>query len=212
MYMGEFDWIERDRGILTKRDRRFLKGELDEELTDNQKYQKRYQIRKRIRNSMFDFHILYSALSPRDINMLWEETDDWIYRAQRQRRRGDDSPYPRVPLLAHCWRDLIALFTYAQITTGTREAENLVQWIIEEGINKAVRRHTFDNYDMYREVDSALDWGMGPVHNLLDYLEHIGEQTPEDPDEAEEYLLELVRAGYLQRNHVSYIHEHYVDD
>jgi hypothetical protein len=210
--MDDFDWVDRDRGILTKRDRRYLRGDLGEELSDNQEYQKRYQIRQRIRNAMFDFHILYRSLSRRDVSMLWEETDDWIYRSQSQRQKGDAPPYPEMPPLAWCWRDWIALFVYAQIITGVPEAERLVQWAIEEGVNKAVRRHTLESYNKYREVDATLDWGTGDAYNLLDYLQHIGQQIPDDPAEAEEHLLDLQRNEYLQSQHTTYLYKNFVDD
>lgn len=125
--MSKFDWVDRDRGILTKRDRRFLRGDLSEELTDNEVYQKRYQIRQRFRNAMYDFHILYKALPSQDVNLLWDEIDEWIYLSEQARQRGDESQYPQIPLLARCWRDLIALFTYSQIITGVPEAESLVE-------------------------------------------------------------------------------------
>jgi hypothetical protein len=208
--MGDFDWIDRDRGILTKRDRKFLQGDLDKELNDNQQYQKRYQIRQRVRNAMFDFQILYSALSRRDISMLWDGTDDWIYRSQAQRQRGEAPPYPEIPLLGRCWRDWIALFVYAQIVTGIPEAESLVQWAIEEGVNKAVRRCTLENYNMYQEVDSTLDWGIGESYELMDYLQSVKKQIPEDPDEAEEYLLNLQRDEFLMSNHVTYLYRTHV--
>lgn len=210
--MDDFDWVDRGRGILTKRDRRFLRGDLSDELNDNQKYQKRYQIRQRIRNSMFDFHILYRALPARDVDMLWDETDDWIYRSQIQRQRGDAPPYPDIPLLGRCWRDLIALFVYAQISTRIPEAESLVEWIIQEGVNRAVRRHTLENYNMYREVDSSLDWGTGEAYQLMDYLQYIGKQIPNDPNEAERFLLDLQRGEYLQSHHVTYLHQTYVNE
>lgn len=209
--MSDFDWVDRDRGILTKRDRKFLRGDLDDELTNNQRHQKRYQIRQRIRNSMFDFHIMYRALPRRDISMLWDGTDDWIYRSQAQRQRGDAPPYPEIPLLGRCWRDLIALFVYAQIITGVPEAESFVQWAIEEGVNKAVRRHTLENYNMYQEVDSTLEWGTGNAYNLMDYLQHVGQQIPDDSDEAEEFLLDLQRDEYLQSHHVTYLFNTHVE-
>lgn len=49
------NYTERDRGILTERDREYLLGEIDDELSENAEYQKRYQIRQRIRNAMLDF-------------------------------------------------------------------------------------------------------------------------------------------------------------
>jgi hypothetical protein len=139
--------------------------------------------------------------------MLWDGTDDWIYRSQAQRQRGDAPPYPEIPLLGRCWRDWIALFVYAQIITGIPESESLVQWVIEEGVNKAVRRHTFERYNMYREVDSTLDWGTGEIHNLNNYLQYIEQQIPDDPDDAKEYLLELQREGYLQSHHTTQLFE-----
>lgn len=210
--MSDFDWVDRDRGILTKRDRRFLRGDLDNELNDNQRYQKRYQIRQRIRNTMFDFHILYRALPQRDISMLWDGTDDWIYRSQAQRQRGNAPPYPEIPLLGKCWRDWIALFVYAQIITGIPEAESLVQWVIEEGVNKAVRRHTLENYNMFQEVDATLEWGTGEAYRLIDYLQYIAQQIPDDPDEAKEYLLDLQLNDYLQSHHTTYLYETYVEE
>lgn len=210
--MSDFDWVDRDRGILTKRDRQFLRGNLDDELNDNQRYQKRYQIRQRIRNAMFDFHILYRALPRRDISMLWDGTDDWIYRSQVQRQRGDAPPYPEIPLLGRCWRDWIALFVYAQIITGIPEAESLVQWVIEEGVNKAVRRHTLESANMYQEVDASLEWGTGEAYRLMDYLQYVGQQIPDDSDAAEEYLLNLQRSEFLQSHHAAYLYRTYVED
>ncbi|MDB2241846.1 hypothetical protein [Halorubrum ezzemoulense] len=209
--MSEFDWVDRDRGILTKRDRRFLRGDLEEELTDNEVNQKRYQIRQRFRNAMYDFHILYKALPLQDVNLLWDEIDNWIYLSEKARQKGNESQTFQTPLLARCWRDLISLFTYSQIITGVPEAESLVKWVVEEGVNKAVRDHTFDSYNMYREVDATLDWGVGESYKLMDYLKQLEDEVPSDPDEAEEYLLSLQRSGHLQAHHVTHLYEKCVE-
>lgn len=208
--MNEFDWVDRERGILTKRDRRFLRGDLDEDLSDNDRYQKRYQIRQRVRNAMFDFHILYRGLSSRDIGMLWKETDAWIHRAQANRQKGETESNPEIPLLGHCWRDLVAFFVFAQISTGIPEAEALAQWVIEEGVNKGIRRNALENYNKYQEVDSSLEWGVGDTYPLLDYLQYVGQEMPKSPEEAEEYLLDLQRDGYLQSHQVTYLYQTYV--
>jgi hypothetical protein len=209
--MSDFDWVDRGRGILTKRDRKFLRGDLEEELTDNAKYQKRHQIRDRLRNAVFDFHILYRALSFQDVNLIWADIDRWIYDAETARQTGTKMEYPDIPLLAECWRDAVALFTYSQIINETTDAESLVQWVVESGINKAVRRHTFDSYNMYREVDSTLDWGVGELYKLTDYLNEIENNMPEDSHEAEDYLLDLQRDGFLRSQHVNYLHQKSVD-
>lgn len=208
--MTDFDWVNRGRGILTKRDRKFLRGDLHDELSDNERYQKRYQIRQRIRNSMFDFHILYQGLPARDLAMLWDGTDDWIYRSQAQRQRGDAPPYPEIPLLGRCWRDLVSMFVYAQISTGIPEAESLVKWVIEDGVNKAIRRHMLTKFNTFQEVESTLNFGTGEAYRLMDYLDYIGRRLPQEREAAEEYLLELQRNEYLLSHHTRYLYETYV--
>lgn len=52
------DEYGRERGIFTERDRRFLAGELEEELTDNQRRQKRYRLRKRLYHAIQDLAYL----------------------------------------------------------------------------------------------------------------------------------------------------------
>lgn len=65
---------------------------------------------------------------------------------------------------------------------------------------------------MYREVDSTLDWGTGEAFHLIDYLQYIENQIPEDPDEAEEYLLDLQRNEFLMSNHVTYLYQTHVQE
>lgn len=209
--MSEYsDLVSRDRGILTSHDRKYLLGTLDDPPTDNAEYQKRFKIRERIRNAMFDFFIISRYLDEKDVNMLWAETDDWLYRSRRQRNWGDAPPYPDLPFLAKCWREIIAFFVYSQIATGIAESESLVEWVIEEGVNKGVRRHAFEAHHKYREVDSSLDWGIGDLYRLQVYLHHVSQEIPNNQEQAEEYLLRLQREGYLQRHHVHYLYHTYV--
>lgn len=64
---------------------------------------------------------------------------------------------------------------------------------------------------MYREVDSTLDWGIGESYRMIDYLNDLENDVPNDPDEAEDYLLTLQRNGFLQSHHVTYLYEKCVD-
>lgn len=70
------DWIrehiDRDRGILTPRDREFLLTELAEELNANAVTQKRYQIRQRTRNALLDFYVLQS-LPNDEIDLIFDD-------------------------------------------------------------------------------------------------------------------------------------------
>jgi hypothetical protein len=66
---NSFDDSGRDRGIFTERDRRFLAGELDEELSDNERRQKRYRLRKRMFHALQDLMYL-EFFSNEDIGQL----------------------------------------------------------------------------------------------------------------------------------------------
>ena len=206
--MSENDnYVSRDRGILTERDREYLLGRIDDELSENAEYQKRYQIRQRIRDAMFDFWLISRHLPAKDTGLLWGETDDWIYKSRRQREREEAPPYPEKPFLAKCWRDIIGFFVYSQLTVDLPEAERLVEWTIEQGVAIGVRRKFFDQLRMYQTTEPSLNWGIGDRYRLIDFLDHIKEQVPEDPDEAESYLQELIDKNHLQRSHAVTIYQ-----
>jgi len=68
---GRFKF-DRERGIFTPRDRRFLAGVLDDELSGEAKRQKRYRLRKRVRNALQDLHYL-GAMDFKDTNAIGHE-------------------------------------------------------------------------------------------------------------------------------------------
>jgi hypothetical protein len=206
---GDDGLVDRQRGFLTKHDREYLLGQHDD-MTDNYEQQKRYQIRERFRNAMFDFYFMSNYLSDRDKRLLWPEIDNWLWEAQNRRQRQEEYQYPEVPLLAKCWRDIISVFVESHILTGIPEAEYLAKWVIEEGVNKAVRRKTLNVTQMYREVDANLNWGLGGLQKLQSYLRQIANEMPTEPDAAEEYLLSLMRQGYLKRSHSIYLYQTYI--
>lgn len=208
---GEDDLVNRQRGFLTQHDREYLLGQ-HEDMSDNYEQQKRYQIRERFRHAMFDFYFMSNHLSDRDKRLLWPEIDNWLWQAQNRRQRQEEYEYPDLPLLAKCWRDVVSLFIECHIMTGIPESEQLAKWIIEEGVNKAVRRKTLQIYQMYRDVNANLDWGVGESEKLLSYLQRVANQMPADPDEAEDYLNTLVRQGYLSTSHSVYLYHTYVED
>jgi len=208
---GDDGLVDRQRGFLTKHDREYLLGQHDD-MTDNYEQQKRYQIRERFRNAMFDFYFMSNYLSDRDKRLLWPEIDNWLWEAQNRRQRQEEYQYPEVPFLAKCWRDIVSVFVESHILTGIPEAEYLAKWVIEEGVNKAVRRKTLSVTQMYREVDANLNWGLGGLQKLQSYLQQIANEMPTEPDAAEEYLLSLVRQGYLRRSHSIYLYQTYIEE
>lgn len=117
---------------------------------------------------------------------------------------------PELPLLAKCWRDVVALFVESHLLRGIPEAEMLAKWVIEDGVNKAVRRRTLTRSQMFRQVDASLDWGIGDVRKLYPYLRQIAYEMPKEPDAASEFLDSLERQGYLNRHHRIYLYQTYI--
>lgn len=205
------DIVERDRGFLTQHDREYLIGRL-EEMSDNTEQQKRFQVRERFRHAMFDFYFVTEHLSIRDKRLLWPEIDNWLHRAQNRRQQLDDFDYPEAPFLAKCWRDIISLFVECHIQAGIPEAELLAEWVIEQGINKGVRRKAMQEYQAYREVDAAIDWGVGDSIKLQNYFNRISQNIPKEENEADDYLRELWRNGYLLDTHRAHLYNTHVRD
>ena len=66
---------ERGRGILTPSDREYLLGRKTD-YTDHSKKQKRNRIRRRVRNAILDFTILFEHLEDRDRETVFNPDDD----------------------------------------------------------------------------------------------------------------------------------------
>lgn len=66
---------DRDRGVLTPSDREFLLGRKTD-YTEHSKKQKRNRIRRRVRNAILDFTILFEHLDERDRETVFDPEDD----------------------------------------------------------------------------------------------------------------------------------------
>ncbi|GAA0234807.1 hypothetical protein ACFFQF_24575 [Haladaptatus pallidirubidus] len=66
---------DRDRGILTPSDREYLIGRKSD-YTEHSKKQKRNRIRRRLRNAILDFTILFEHLEGRDRETVFNPDDD----------------------------------------------------------------------------------------------------------------------------------------
>ena len=65
---------ERGRGVLTQSDREFLLGRKSD-YTEQSRRQKRSRIRRRVRNAILDFSILFEHLDERDREMVFDPDD-----------------------------------------------------------------------------------------------------------------------------------------
>ena len=65
---------ERDRGVLSKTDRQYLRGETD--YSPKVERNRRTEIRKRIKNGIKDFSVISEKLEERDRKQVFDESDD----------------------------------------------------------------------------------------------------------------------------------------
>jgi hypothetical protein len=68
------DDTSRDRGVLTPADREFLRGEATLE-SDQSTYDARYRIRRRVRNAVLDFALLFERMEHRDRERVFADDD-----------------------------------------------------------------------------------------------------------------------------------------
>ncbi len=66
---------DRGRGVLTQSDREFLLGRKSD-YTEQSRRQKRSRIRRRVRNAILDFSILFEHLDERDRQMVFDPDDE----------------------------------------------------------------------------------------------------------------------------------------
>ena len=63
---------DRGRGVLTKEDRRFLRGEAEYEAKSNSARRARQRIRDRVRNAVLDFGLIAEVMQDRDRETIFE--------------------------------------------------------------------------------------------------------------------------------------------
>lgn len=68
--------LDRERGILTTADRRYLLGQSDIEPGTQAERDTRQRIRNRVYNSLLDFEILLQHMEPRDRQQVFEKRSD----------------------------------------------------------------------------------------------------------------------------------------
>ncbi|WP_266080948.1 hypothetical protein [Haladaptatus caseinilyticus] len=138
---------ERDRGILTPSDREFLIGRKSD-YTDHSKKQKRNRIRRRLRNALLDFTLLFEHLEDRDRETVFNPDDD----ARDDYTRGIT--------------DMLAF-----LHLGTMGYYTPFKDMLAQGVNKAEQELAGSDYRMVT-VDFNVDpVGQIDVDEVIDKLE-----------------------------------------
>lgn len=196
---------DRERGIFTERDRRFLAGELDEELTDNQRRQKRYRLRRRLYNAIQDLAYL-QHFDTEDIGLLAGEMSHVLGEGKYELPPGTTPPEPDVEVserlragtqeLVAFWREIYGEDVLRYLLSESIHVDRVLEHYQETGrfalvdVNVDVETHG----DISIEKLQRIVWGREPLENLptddravlapsAEVVEFAGEAGPTPPGE-----------------------------
>lgn len=188
----EFELIERSTGILTEQDRKYLLGLLDDPPSDSADRHRRYRMRKRLRNALWDFYILHETMPIGEIETLFEEIYEWRQEVAVAIERGEE--LPPVPDFIDAWKASVQflVFSLVGLDIGHRELEHAVE--------DAIYQHQLYFQDKLVDIDVTVeaDWE-GADEYSLDEIEELleSDELPDDPVKIDQMLLALYRKGRL---------------
>ncbi|MFC6718189.1 hypothetical protein ACFQGT_11170 [Natrialbaceae archaeon GCM10025810] len=139
---------DRPRGILTPSDRDFLLGRKTD-YTEHSKKQKRNRIRRRVRNAVLDFSILFEYLEDRDRNTVFDPDDE-----DRE-------------ALTQGITDVLAF-----LHLGTMGYYTPFKDMLSEGVGKAEQRLAGSNYRMVNVEFNVDPVGKIDVDEVVEKLEN----------------------------------------
>ncbi len=139
---------DRPRGILTPSDRDFLLGRKTD-YTDHSKKQKRNRIRRRVRNAVLDFSILFEYLEERDRQTVFDPDDE------------DRDAYTQGIT------DMLAF-----LHLGTMGYYTPFKDMLSEGVGKAEQQLAGSNYRMVNVEFNVEPVGQIDVDEVINKLEN----------------------------------------
>ncbi|GAB6880624.1 hypothetical protein JCM17823_28980 [Halorubrum gandharaense] len=138
---------DRPRGILTPSDRDFLLGRKTD-YTEHSRKQKRNRIRRRVRNAVLDFSILFEYLEERDRNTVFDPDD------------GDRDAYTQGIT------DMLAF-----LHLGTMGYHTPFKEMLSEGVGKAEQRLAGSDYRMVNVEFNVDPVGQINVDEVVEKIE-----------------------------------------
>lgn len=174
MFSPDYD---RERGIFTKRDRRFLAGELDEELTDNQRRQKRYRLRQRLYHAIQDLAYL-QYFDTEDIGLLAGEISHVLGEKKYELPPNATPPEADIEVserlrsgteeLVAFWREIYGEDVLRHLLSKSIHVDRVLEHHKETGrfalIDVDVDVETYG--DISTEKLRRIVWGREPLDNL----------------------------------------------
>ncbi|MFC7046969.1 hypothetical protein ACFQH6_17575 [Halobacteriaceae archaeon GCM10025711] len=197
---GEFDLIERDRGILTQRDREIMTGQHDDELTNNALNQRFYNIRNRVENSIYDFYLLARYLPLPDIRQVFEPSYEWARQRRQLDRQGRNVTQPQLSMFLRSWLSLFEFYSYGMYASRMDETEGLMRGLVTEGIERGYRSYQRENKKVFQEVAVSLNIDYGNQILWRNYLLQLQNELPNDPTEIAEQVIRWDRERRIPHN------------
>jgi hypothetical protein len=208
----EFDWVERDRGVLNERDREILLGRAGQDLDDNARNVRHYDIRERIKNSIYDFRIIAESLPIADIRQVFGPAYQWSRDRRQLSEEGRTSAMPDLHHLLRSWLSLFQFFSYGMYAGGKRETQILMRGLLEEGIEYGYREYQHDNLQTYREIDTKLELSYGNDELRSNYLRGVRQDLPSGTSELAEEIMRLRRLKKISQADASHWFDEYVQN
>ncbi|WP_245742049.1 hypothetical protein [Natrinema salaciae] len=195
---------------MTERDREILLGRAGENLDKNAQNVRRYNIRERIKNALYDFHIIAQNLPLADIQQLFEPAYDWSRERRRLDEEGRTSTPPDLDQLLWSWLSVFEFFSYGMYAGGKQETQVLMQGLVEGGIERGYREYQHDNLQTYRKIDVDLRLNYGNLVLRNNYLRGIQQDLPSETSEIAEEVLRLRRLRKISQADASRWFDEYV--
>jgi hypothetical protein len=199
--MIEQDDDTRDRGILTKADRKYLRGERD--LTKGSASNRRMKIRNRVMNALADFELLTHNLAPGDRKQLFEIDPDSIREEHASEGVTVKKEERGIGFLEN-----IVMFVYMVCRDWGLDFEALIERAVRKAETSIWLKGQFNQRDDVHTVQVTVDLKQNPdidIENAMKRfesgeeltLEEIGALVRENMVDDED-LAELVRVDLPQ--------------
>lgn len=187
---SEFDWVDRERGILTERDRQFLLGQLDDELSESSRNVKRHRIRKRVENALYDMHLLSSYLPFKDYKQIFEPAYKWAKTQRQLQRKGRTTKSPEFTEFHVALRALPEFYARGLYAGRIPETDHLLAGLIEQGVQRGYRSVN-QRSQRRTTITATLNLQYGEEISREEYLQQIWNELPEEPDERAGEIIRL---------------------
>lgn len=147
--------IDRPTGILTERQRKWLLGQLDDELSAEAERQMSWRVRRRVRHALIDFTLL-QWLDTTHVNQIF----DGVHEDVEEGAVGHDADDELTNSLPHVFEFLMR---------GFRLRQDLFEWAFEAGIQSAIIQGAVRTQDELPVMDVTFDFdieGVVPLDEL----------------------------------------------